>query len=88
MNMVLWIAAGAIAGWVAFALLGLKHARVPWISALIGAAGGIVGGKLVAPVFVSLPPAGGFSMDALVFATALAAAALLAGNLIHDRWGI
>ena len=40
------------------------------------------------PVFVTLPPGGGFSIDALVFATALAAAALAAGNLVHDRWGI
>jgi hypothetical protein len=37
---------------------------------------------------VTLPPGGGFSIDALVFATALAAAALAAGNLVHDRWGI
>jgi len=88
MNMVLWIVAGGLAGWAAFALLGLNHSRGPWISALIGAAGGIVGGKLVAPVFVTLPPGGGFSIDALVFATALAAAALAAGNLVHDRWGI
>jgi len=88
MNMVLWIAAGALAGWAAFTLLGLNHSRGPWISALIGAAGGIVGGALVSPLFVTPPPAGAFSMDALMFATALAAAALAAGNLVHDRWGI
>ena len=88
MNMALWIAAGAIAGWVAFALLGLNHSRGPWISALIGAAGGLVGGKLVAPLFVSLPPGGGFSIDSLAIATVLAALALAAGNLVHDRWGI
>ena len=88
MNMVLWIAAGALAGWAAFALLGLNHTRGPWISALIGAAGGIAGGALVAPLFVSMPPGGGFSMDALVFAAVLAAAALAAGNLVHDRGGI
>jgi uncharacterized membrane protein YeaQ/YmgE (transglycosylase-associated protein family) len=88
MNLVLWIAAGGLAGWAAFALLGLNHSRGPWISALIGAAGGIIGGKLVAPVFVNLPPGGDFSMDALAIAVVLAAAALAAGNLVQDRWGI
>ena len=88
MNLTLWIALGALAGWGAYALAGLNHSRGPLISALIGAVGGIIGGKLVAPVFVTLPPGGEFSMDALVIAGILAAAALAAGNLIQDRWGI
>jgi uncharacterized membrane protein YeaQ/YmgE (transglycosylase-associated protein family) len=88
MNLVIWIAAGAFVGWLAFALIGLNSARGPWISALIGAAGGVVGGKVVAPVFVSLPPGGEFSMPTLLFAAALAAVALAAGNLIHNRWGL
>lgn len=88
MNLVLWIAAGCLAGWIAFALLGLNHSRGPWISALIGAAGGVVGGQLLAPLFVSPPPGGGFSMDALVFAAVIAAAAVFLGNLVQDRWGI
>ena len=88
MNLVLWILAGGLAGWLAFALMGLNHSRGTWVSVFIGAVGGIVGGKLVAPLFYTPPPGGDFSMPALMFATALAAAALAAGNLVHDRWGI
>lgn len=87
-NLSLWIVAGGLAGWLAFAVLGLNHSRGTWVSVFIGAIGGIVGGKLVAPVFYSAPPGGEFSMPALIIATALAALALLAGNLVHDRWGI
>ena len=88
MNMLLWIAAGALTGWVAFAAVGLNRARGPWVSALIGAVGGFIGGKAVAPVFVSLPPGGELSMPVLMIATALAAAALAAGDLVHERWGL
>ena len=88
MNMLLWIVAGALTGWVAFSVVGLNQARGPWVSALIGAVGGIIGGKAVAPVFVSLPPGGELSMPVLMIAMLLAAAALAAGDLVHDRWGI
>ena len=88
MNMLLWIAAGGLAGWVAFALVGLNHARGPWMSALMGAVGAIIGGKAVAPVFVSLPPGGELSVPVLMIATALAAAVLAVADLVHDRWGI
>ena len=88
MNLFIWMLAGGFIGWLAFALVGLNQARGTWVSVIIGAVGGIVGGKLVAPVFVTPPPGGDFSMPALMFAAVLAAAAVAAGNLVHDRWGI
>jgi uncharacterized membrane protein YeaQ/YmgE (transglycosylase-associated protein family) len=89
MNLFLWMMAGAVVGWLAFAVLSFNETRGTWISALIGAIGGVVGGKVVAPVLVSAPlvPTD-FSMAALLFATALAAVAVAAGNFVENRWGV
>ena len=59
------------------------------VSMIIGAAGGLFGGKIVAPMFASaaaLP--GDFSSSALLYAAAVAAAFLAVGNLVENRWGV
>lgn len=89
MNIVIWMLAGGVLGWVGYAFLGFNEERGRMVSIIIGAAGGITGGKLIAPMFISAAavPAD-FSMPALFFAAAAAAAFLAAGNLVYNRWGV
>jgi uncharacterized membrane protein YeaQ/YmgE (transglycosylase-associated protein family) len=89
MNIALWLLAGSLLGWVCCARLGINEGRGMIVSAIIGAVGGFLGGKVIAPMFTA--PAvvtGDFSMAALVCAAAAAGAALFASNMVHDRWGV
>jgi uncharacterized membrane protein YeaQ/YmgE (transglycosylase-associated protein family) len=87
MDLVLWLAAGAALGWLAIAKLGLNEDRGTIVSMIIGAAGGVAGGKLLAPMFVAAVP-GEFSMAALLVVLASSAACLALGNLVHSRFGV
>lgn len=89
MELVLWAAAGAALGWLAITKLGLNEDRGTMISIIIGACGGVAGGKLVAPMFgaVAAVP-GDFSMAALVVVLATAGACLALGNLVQNRFGV
>lgn len=89
MNIVMWILAGGLLGWIAFAILSYNKERGLKVSVLIGAAGGFVGGKLIAPMFsdaAGVP--GAFSGSELFFAMAAAAAFLYVGDLVHNRWSV
>jgi len=89
MDIVVWILAGGILGWVGFKFLEFNERRGMLVAIIIGAVGGLVGGKLIAPMFASaaaVPNA--FSASALVVAALVAAAFLFAGNFVHDRWGV
>jgi hypothetical protein len=57
------------------------------ISIAIGAAGGLVGGKVLAPMFTSAAAAD-LSVPALFFAATAAAVLLVIGNLLYVRWGV
>ena len=89
MELVLWVAAGAAIGWLAIAKMGLNEQRGMIVSILLGAAGGVVGGKLVAPMFgaVAAVP-GGFSLAGLLVVITSAVACLVLGNLVHSRFGV
>jgi uncharacterized membrane protein YeaQ/YmgE (transglycosylase-associated protein family) len=89
MDIVMWILAGGILGWAGFSFLNFNEGRGLKISIAIGAAGGFLGGQMIAPMFTAaaaVPEA--FSASALLFAAAAAAAALAAGNLVYARWGV
>ncbi len=89
MELVLWIVAGAVLGWVGIAYMGFNKDRGTIVSIIIGVAGGVAGGKLVAPMLLAgaaLP--GEFSMAALIVVLASSAALLALGNLVHERFGI
>ena len=89
MSIVAWIVAGAILGWIGYAYLGYNEERGVMVSTLIGAAGGFLGGNLIAPVFIAAPAvAGDFSAARLIFAAAVAASFVLLGNFAHRRWGV
>jgi uncharacterized membrane protein YeaQ/YmgE (transglycosylase-associated protein family) len=89
MNIAMWIVAGAILGWVGFAVVGFNEARGMIVSMIIGAVGGVIGGQLVAPMFsaVAAVPAD-FNVSALVFAAAAAVTLLFVGNEVNNRWDI
>lgn len=89
MNIILWIFAGAIVGWLAYAVAGYNAERGLMTSVVIGAFGGFVGGKALAPMLMSAaaaPP--GVSTSALVIAVVVAAAFLFFCNVSYKRWGL
>lgn len=88
MNTVMWILVGALLGWLAFSALGFNEARGMLASVIIGAVGGMLGGKLLAPLFMGPLAAEGVSVAALSIAALAAAACLVAGNMIYNRWDI
>jgi uncharacterized membrane protein YeaQ/YmgE (transglycosylase-associated protein family) len=89
MELVLWIAAGAALGWLAIAKLGYNEHRGLVVSLIIGAIGGVLGGKLVAPTLgFGAAVAGEFSMAVMFVVLATAAACLVLGNIVSNRFGI
>ena len=89
MNIALWILAGGIIGWVGFTYLGFNEMRGMIVSAIIGMVGGLLGGKVFAPMFgAAAAVPGDFSIMALMVALAGAAACLAAANMVYDRFGV
>jgi uncharacterized membrane protein YeaQ/YmgE (transglycosylase-associated protein family) len=89
MELVLWVAAGAALGWLAIVKLGLNEDRGTIVSMIIGACGGVAGGKLVAPMVGAVAAVPGeLSMAALFVVMASAGACLVLGNLVQSRFGV
>jgi uncharacterized membrane protein YeaQ/YmgE (transglycosylase-associated protein family) len=87
-DITLWLAAGAIVGWLTYEYAGFNEDRGRLASILIGAMGGFLGGKVFAPmVGAASAVAGDLSMASLAVAALVAAAFLAAGNFIQNRWG-
>jgi hypothetical protein len=55
------------------------------VSVIIGALGGFIGGKVIAPMFTA---AAAVPADFSVFALFFAGAFLAASNMVYDRWGV
>ena len=87
MDILLWTLAGGILGWLSHSYLGFNEARGRILSIVIGAFGGVLGGKEVAPIFATAT-AGEFSMTALLFALAVATAFLLVSQLMSSHWNV
>jgi len=89
MDIVTWILAGGILGWIGYTYLGYNEQRGMMVATIIGSAGGFLGGKVVAPMFSAAPAASAdFSAAALIFAAGCAAVFVLLGNFVHRRWGV
>lgn len=89
MNIVMWVLAGGIVGWIGYSFLGYNEHRGLKVSIIIGGFGGFIGGKLIAPMFSAAAAVpGDLSVSTLLIAAAAASAFLFVGNLVHDRWGI
>ena len=88
MSIVIWALAGGILGWAACKYFRFNEDRGVMLAVVIGAAGGFVGGHMIAPMFLAPGAPVGFSMAALVFAAAVAALFIFVSNLVHQRWGV
>lgn len=89
MNIVMWILAGGILGWVGYSFLAFNEERGMMASMIIGGVGGFLGGKMIAPMFTAVAAVpGDFSAAALFFAAGAATALLAVGNLVYNRWGV
>lgn len=89
MDIIMWLVAGGVIGWVALAYLGFNEGRGLNASVIIGAMGGVLGGKLLAPMFgagAAVP--GEFSLGVLIVVLASAAACVAIANQIHNRFGV
>ena len=89
MNTMIWIVAGALVGWLAFAAFRAGVARGLLVSIIIGAVAAFVGGAILAPMLghPALAP-NEFSPFALVTAMATAAACLLIADRVYERFGV
>lgn len=91
MNTFIWVVAGALLGWASFAYLGFSEGRGKIASIVIGAMGGVFGGKMIAPMLTASVPAAvaaDFRMSALLIAALVAGTVLVVANLVYKRWDI
>lgn len=87
METIVWIVTGALVGWVAYSYVNLNGDRGMPVSMAMGAVGALAGGKGLAPMFIEAPLEA-ISLTSFVFAAVTAAALLLVGNLVQNRWGV
>jgi len=89
MNIMIWLLAGGIAGWVGFSYLKFNEDRGLIISIIIGVVGGFFGGNVLAPMFGAVVDAANtFSPFSMVVALAGATGCLAIANLVSTRYGI
>lgn len=88
MDIIVWMLTGAALGWVGYSYLALNQDRGIATSIIIGVVGGVIGGRLLAPMFSTPAAPGEFSIATVLLAAAAAAGALAASNLVHKRWGV
>jgi len=89
MNIAMWVLAGGMLGWIGFTILRANAERGMVISIVIGAVGGLFGGNVLAPMLGAIVDTpNDFSLFSLVIALASAAACLVIGNLVSDRFGV
>ena len=88
MNIVVWLVAGGLFGWITYARFGMNEDRGLIVSALIGVGTAYFGGSILAPIFGANPvPGGEFSLLALLAASVTSIAALTVADLFYKRFG-
>ena len=86
MTTALWAMAGALLGWIGYSFLGVMRGTGMIFSILVGAISAVLGGKVIAPMFVDATAVvGAFSVGATLVAIAVAVSCLAIGTLIHHR---
>ena len=89
MNVVIWMVAGGVVGWLACTLLHLNASRGLVVSAIIGILGAFFGGHVLAPIFgAAVGEPGVFSPFALLVAAATAAGCLTVSDMMYERFGL
>ena len=87
MNLILWLLAGGVAGWVGFRFIGANASRGLLTSMVIGICGAYFGGSVLAPMLGDTAPIlDAFSPMALIMALACAAVCLTVGDMIFRRF--
>ena len=88
MNVMIWMVAGGVVGWVACTAMHLNAARGLVVSAVIGVVGAFFGGHVLAPIFgAAVSETGAFSPFALIVAGATAIACLTISDMMYERFG-
>ena len=88
MNVILWLLAGGIVGWIACSGMNMNKSRGLIISAIIGVAGGFFGGHILAPMVGTIHEAGAFNPVALLMAIVGAIACVTISDMMHKRFGM
>ena len=87
--MTTWVLAGGVIGWIGFRHLNFNAKRGLIVSILIGMAGGLLGGALLAPQLGAvMVNAGDFNPLSLFTALASALACLAVTDMIYNRFGV
>lgn len=85
MNTVLGIAAGGLVGWAAYVFVREPQATGTLVSIVIGAMGGFLGGKVIAPMLGVDAVAAVFNPFLLVLGLASAIACLSIADMLSHR---
>ena len=89
MNIMIWVLAGGVAGWVGYTYMRFNEDRGMIVSIIIGVVGGFFGGNVLAPMLGAVTDTpNSFSLFSLVVALAAAAGCLAIGNLLSRRYGV
>ncbi|HUF82239.1 MAG TPA: GlsB/YeaQ/YmgE family stress response membrane protein [Burkholderiales bacterium] len=89
MNIAMWLFAGALLGWIGYAVVKANRAQGMLVSIFIGAVGGFFGGNVLAPMLGAVAGTPNvLNLFSLVVASATAAACLAIGSLLSDRYGV
>lgn len=83
-NIVIWLVAGALVGWIASLVLGRHPRQGPLLNVAVGTGGAVLAGWLVSPL-LGLPAdnEGRFSAGALAVALVGAVLLLVAVNVVR-----
>jgi uncharacterized membrane protein YeaQ/YmgE (transglycosylase-associated protein family) len=89
MNIVMWILAGGVIGWMGYKYMHANEERGVMVSIIIGMVGGFFGGNIVAPFIgdvISNPVS--FSPFSLFVSVASAMGCLTISNMVYKRFGV
>ena len=89
MNLAMWVLAGGVLGWIAFAYRTSNRTLGLALSVIIGAVGGFFGGNVLAPMLGTVTDTPNiFNLFSMAVALASAAACLVLGNMLARRFGM
>jgi uncharacterized membrane protein YeaQ/YmgE (transglycosylase-associated protein family) len=89
MNIMLWLLAGAVVGWAGAHFFDLNHHRGRIFAMVIGAVGGVIGGKSLAPLLSNAAVIEGhFSIFSMVIAILLSGACVVASDVVSKRFNL
>jgi len=89
MNVVAWVLAGIVVGWIGFRHFRFNLQRGLAVSIIIGIAGGLLGGAWLAPLLESVSVnAEDLNFLALFAAFAASLAGLTIADMVYRRFGV